>query len=140
MKNRHKLIAIVNSKNINELIKTKFYYANDKVFYNVTEEICKAIATYNNQALKVINRGKYNLIIPIRYNEGYAEYEFGFGETHYFQKSEFFRINKYIRSFPLNKCEFKIFTPNDIKTTFNSKIDDKDLSKKIHSYLYSVAR
>lgn len=137
--NKHNLIAIVDLKDTKKLIQTKFFYTNEKVLYDVTNEICQAIFKYNEEAIKIIKKGKYRLYIPIHYKNGFAEYEFGFGATHVLQQSEFFRINKYIKTFPLDKCHFKIFMLEDIQKHFKSSLEDNKLKNKVHSYLYPHA-
>lgn len=115
-KQYHKIIAYVEKGEIHEQIKAKFFYRNDKVFYEVTEEIYEAIHKYNIYAQSYIKQGKYLLLFPFSYHDHYMIYPNGFGDTHYFGEHEFDRINKYVRSFPLKKCKLEIKKVKDINS------------------------
>lgn len=131
MKRFNQIIAYVESDDIQQPIKAKFFYKNNKVFYEVTKEICDAINKYNIYASNYIKQGKYRLLIPIFFENDYAVYPHGFGDTHYFVEHEFDRIDKYIRSFPLKKCTLKIIKVKNIH--------DVQLNKKQHYIIHGTS-
>lgn len=120
----HKIIAYVEVNGLSDPIKAKFFYQNNKVFYEVTKELFEAIHKYNIYAQSYVKRGKYRLFFPFKYEEHYITYPNGFGDTHFFVEHEFDRIDKYMRSFPLRKCDFEVVRVNDIESV---KLNKKQL-------------
>lgn len=120
----HKIIAYVEDGEVFEPYKAKFFYQNDKVFYEVTKEVFDAIHKYNIYVLSFARQGKYRLYFPFQFENHYITYPKGFGETHFFVEHEFDRIDKYVRSFPLKKCELEVIKVEDIE---NVKMNKKHM-------------